>query len=77
MAYDFLYGPDKGVRFCEMSYDYVDTAVYSCPGHWDSELNWKEGNLWPQYCHLVDALGLPELRQPEMDCPPSQNVRIL
>jgi hypothetical protein len=66
MAYDFLYGINGEVQFCEISYDFVDTAIYSCPGYWDSELNWHEGNYWPQYCQLVDLLSMPTLKQPEM-----------
>jgi glutathione synthase/RimK-type ligase-like ATP-grasp enzyme len=66
MAYDFLYAQDGGRYFCEMSYDYLDTAVFNCPGYWDSRLNWHEGHYWPQYCHLADALRPAELSQPEM-----------
>jgi len=66
MAYDFLYDEHQSPAFCEISYAYVDTAVYNCPGYWDSSLNWHEGNFWPQYCQLVDTLKLPDLKQPEM-----------
>ena len=34
---------------------------------WDADLNWHEGQYWPEYLHLVDALGFPELKAPEMD----------
>lgn len=67
MAYDFLYDEDGEPAFCEISYTYVDFVVHDCPGYWDSELNWHEGNFWPQYCMLVDVLKLPDLKQPEME----------
>jgi len=66
MAYDFLYDENGVPTFCEISYAYVDTAVYNCPGYWDGSLNWHHGHFWPQYCQLVDALKLPDLKQPEM-----------
>jgi glutathione synthase/RimK-type ligase-like ATP-grasp enzyme len=67
MAYDFLYAENGCVAFCEISYTYVDSVVYDCPGYWDSSLNWHEGHFWPQYCQLVDTLKLPDLRQPELE----------
>jgi len=65
MAYDFWYDDDGNVNFCEASYTYVDTAIHECPGYWDSDLKWHEGHYWPQYFQLIDALGLPDLKQPE------------
>ncbi len=41
--------------------------MQNIPGYWDEELHWHEGHVWPQYCHLVDLLGRPDLVQPEMD----------
>ena len=67
MAYDFIYGNNREPQFCEISYTYVDLLVYDCPGYWDSSLGWHEGHLWPEYMHLSDALGLPELKQPSME----------
>ena len=66
MAYDFLYDKESNSRFCEISYTYVDWMVQSCPGYWDSNLNWHEGHYWPQYFQLMDALNMPDLKQPEM-----------
>jgi len=65
MAYDFLYGPEGKIKFCEMSYAYVDTAIYNCSGYWDINLNWHEGHFWPQYFHLLDVLNISKLKQPE------------
>jgi glutathione synthase/RimK-type ligase-like ATP-grasp enzyme len=66
MAYDFLYNEKHEPEFCEISYSYLDTAVHKCQGHWDSELNWHEGNYWPQFCQLQDLLHLPDLKQPDI-----------
>ena len=66
MAYDFLINEEKELEICEISYTYVDYAVYDCPGFWDKDLKWHEGHCWPQYCQLVDALKLPDLKQPEI-----------
>jgi hypothetical protein len=66
MAYDFLWDEDHKLALCEISYTYVDVAVYNCFGYWDVDLNWHNGNNWPQYFHLVDLLQNPSLLQPEM-----------
>jgi len=67
MAYDFLKNEKGEPEFCEISYTYVSSAVHNCPGYWDVELNWYEGHFWPEHLHLIDALGLPDLKMPEMD----------
>ena len=67
MAYDFLFNGRKELEISEVSYTYVDTAVYNCPGFWDKNLRWHEGHYWPQYCQLVDALELPDLKQPQLN----------
>jgi glutathione synthase/RimK-type ligase-like ATP-grasp enzyme len=67
MAYDFLRNEEGQPEFCEVSYTYVSRAVHNCPGYWDQVLNWHEGQCWPEHLHLIDALGLPHLKTPEMD----------
>jgi glutathione synthase/RimK-type ligase-like ATP-grasp enzyme len=64
MAYDFLYDEEKNPVFCEISYTYVDKAVYNCPGFWDNELKFHPGHFWPQYFNLVDLLEKSSLLQP-------------
>jgi len=66
MTYDFLFDKNNKPQFTEISYTFVDWMVQSCPGYWDSNLNWHEGHYWPQYFQLMDALKMPELKQPEM-----------
>ncbi|MFW9970583.1 MAG: hypothetical protein ACFFDF_10305 [Candidatus Odinarchaeota archaeon] len=67
MAYDFLFNEMGNPEFCEISYTYVDTAIYNCPGYWDQDLNWHEGHYWPQYFILVDLLGVENLKQPQIE----------
>lgn len=57
MAYDFLYEADGSPKICEISYSYNDFAIYKCPGHWNPDLEWIPGPLWPEYCILKDLLG--------------------
>ena len=66
MAYDFLKNEKNDLEICEISYTYVDSAVYNCAGYWDRDLNRHEGHFWPQYAVLVDCLKMPELRQPAL-----------
>ena len=47
MAYDFVLKEGNPV-IIEISYAFADWAIHSCPGHWDSELNWFEGQMWPE-----------------------------
>jgi hypothetical protein len=56
MAFDFLQDPEGKPRITEISYCYVATAVHECPGHWDPQLNWHPGQVWPQDAILDDVL---------------------
>jgi glutathione synthase/RimK-type ligase-like ATP-grasp enzyme len=56
MAYDFLFKNGEPV-ICEISYAYADWAVHSCPGHWDPNLNWVEGQMWPEEAQVEDFLA--------------------
>jgi len=67
MAYDFLFTEDREPQFCEISYTYLSVAIQKCPGYWDPELNWHDGHFWPEYLHLVDALGLPNLKPANLE----------
>jgi hypothetical protein len=57
MAFDFVIGANQQPLILEVSYCYAAQAVYSCPGHWDAELNWHEGHIWPQDAILIDLLN--------------------
>lgn len=66
MGYDFLYDASNNPLIGEMSYTYNAEILYHCPGYWDSNLKFHEGNYWPQYLQLIDALQLPDLKQPDI-----------
>lgn len=63
MALDFVLSPNDGPMIVEVSYCYDPTAVYRCEGHWDLELNWHAGHLWPQDAILIDLLETIAQRQ--------------
>jgi len=41
----------------EISYTYVSWLVHDCPGHWDSGLNWHEGQMWPEEAQIQDFIA--------------------
>lgn len=61
MAYDFLYQGGLPV-VNEISYTFVNKAVYDSPGHWDEQLNWHEGHMWPEEAQV--EVFLQELQKP-------------
>jgi len=56
LAFDFVLDPQGQPRILEMSYCYQAQAVRDCPGHWDQQLVWHEGPVWPQDAILEDLL---------------------
>ena len=64
LAFDFLIGESQEPLILEVSYAFgsgrhiqIGQAVHSCPGYWDSKLNWCEGHIWPQDAILIDLLN--------------------
>jgi glutathione synthase/RimK-type ligase-like ATP-grasp enzyme len=57
MAFDFVLGEYKQPMIIEVSYGYNAKAVHTCSGHWDRNLNWQEGAMWPQDAILLDLLN--------------------
>jgi glycosyltransferase involved in cell wall biosynthesis/glutathione synthase/RimK-type ligase-like ATP-grasp enzyme len=55
MAYDFL-NKDGYPLICEISYTFNDEAVFNCPGHWQRDLQWHEGHIWPEKAQVDDFL---------------------
>jgi len=70
MAYDFVYDKDRQPVILEISYTYGDYPEFST-GFWDAELKWHDGNYVPEYFELMDAMNMPDLKQPviELDSP--------
>jgi glutathione synthase/RimK-type ligase-like ATP-grasp enzyme len=56
MAFDFVLTECQQPMIIEVSYCYDDKAVHTCSGHWDRNLNWQEGAMWPQEAILIDLL---------------------
>lgn len=56
MSYDFLYRKGKPV-VSEISYTFVDWMIHECPGHWDTDFHWHEGQLWPEEVQAEDFLN--------------------
>lgn len=67
MAYDFLKDSEGNIKFCEISYAYLDRAIYNCKGHWDENLKWVEGQNWSQTLILRDLLQIPDLTNPPLE----------
>ena len=57
MAFDFVLAEYKQPMIIEVSYGYNAKAVHTCSGHWDRNLDWQEGAMWPQEAILLDLLN--------------------
>jgi hypothetical protein len=57
LALDFVYDAHKRPALLEISYSFVPSAVYQCPGYWDPSLSWHSGHVWPQDAILEDILS--------------------
>jgi hypothetical protein len=56
MAFDFVVDNGKYL-LVEICYAYQDRAVHTCSGYFDRDLNWYEGQVWPQDAILDDLLA--------------------
>lgn len=56
MAYDFLIAPDGNAVLSEISYGYLNKAIYDCGGYWDQDMNWHKGAVWPEDAILEDFI---------------------
>jgi glutathione synthase/RimK-type ligase-like ATP-grasp enzyme len=56
MAFDFVLAANQQPMMVEVSYCYDPAAVYQCTGHWDDQLKWHQGHMWPQDAILIDLL---------------------
>lgn len=45
VAYDFVFDEDNTPLIVEINYGYAHKAYNLCPGYWDINLNWHEGNF--------------------------------
>ncbi len=56
IAFDFIKPKDSLPLIIEISYGFNAKAIYDCPGHWDKNLNWIEGHIWPQDIILEEII---------------------
>lgn len=56
VAFDFLRAPDGKYLLTEISYCYPSYSVHNFPGHWDEDLNWHAGQIWPEEAIVEDFL---------------------
>lgn len=56
IAFDFVRDKSSKPLICEISYCYVASAVYECPGYWDEKLEWHEEHVWPQDLILKECI---------------------
>lgn len=55
VAYDYVLGPNNKPLLIEISYGFANSGYDDCPGYWDEQLNWHEGNFNP-YGWMVDLI---------------------
>ncbi len=55
MAYDFIIRNGEPL-ITEISYTFVDWMVHACPGHWNGNLDWVDGQMWPEEAQVEDFL---------------------
>jgi glutathione synthase/RimK-type ligase-like ATP-grasp enzyme len=55
MAYDFLMRDGRPL-VVEISYSFADWAVHRCPGHWNAQMQWIPGQMWPEEAQVDDFL---------------------
>lgn len=48
IAFDFVFDKQQTPLIVEISYGFAFAAYDSCPGYWDKNMNWHEGNFNPQ-----------------------------
>lgn len=41
----------------EISYTYASWGIHDCPGHWDANMDWHEGQMWPEEAQIEDYIA--------------------
>lgn len=58
LALDFVYNPQKQPVVLELSHTFhAKGSAADCPGHWDVNLDWHEGKMYPQDGIIDDILA--------------------
>jgi glutathione synthase/RimK-type ligase-like ATP-grasp enzyme len=56
LAFDFVLDENRPL-ILEVSYCFIPQLVHACEGHWDEQLNWHPGQMWPQDAILADFMA--------------------
>jgi glutathione synthase/RimK-type ligase-like ATP-grasp enzyme len=56
-AFDFAFDAEGKPKVLEWSFGYLAKAIRACPGYWDEDLKFVEGQCWPQDAILDDLLA--------------------
>lgn len=56
-AYDFIFNQDNTPLLVEISYGFVKEVYDPCPGYWDKNLNWFEGEFDPYGWMVKDLVN--------------------
>lgn len=48
LAFDFIFDLNQNPLIVEISYGYAVNVYDQCPGYWDKQMNWHEGQFVPQ-----------------------------
>ena len=54
---DWIHDSEGNYCFVEISYGFVDQAVYNCSGFWDQQMNWNDEHLYPSIAVIKDMLS--------------------
>jgi glutathione synthase/RimK-type ligase-like ATP-grasp enzyme len=57
ICFDWVHDAEGNYYFVEISYAFVDEAVYNCEGFWDDQLNWHKKHYYPTYGIMEDFLA--------------------
>ncbi len=63
MAYDFVSDQSGEDVLLEACWTFADWAVQKCPGHWNPNLDWIPGPMWPEEAQIEDLIKLVETRR--------------
>lgn len=61
-AFDFVYDSNDEPLIVEISYGFSVGAYDHCPGYWDNQLVWNEGNFNPQQWMIEDLISTISLK---------------
>lgn len=48
MEIDFIFDENNTSLIVEISYGFIPSVYWDCPGFWDEQLNWHEGKFRPE-----------------------------